>query len=99
MARDKTRLTAVELSTFLEHHPQWRVEGDVIRRTFEFSKFADGIRFVDRVASAADSADHHPDIDIRYTKVSLALTTHDANGLTFRDTQLAETADKLFKAS
>jgi 4a-hydroxytetrahydrobiopterin dehydratase len=58
-------------------------------KTFSFSRFADGIAFVQRVARAADAADHHPDIDIRYTKVTCALSTHDAGGITAADLALA----------
>ena len=75
--------------------PKWREQKQVISRTFEFPTFAEGIRFVNRVAEAADAADHHPDIDIRYNRITLALSTHDAGGLTFRDTQLAEKIDAL----
>jgi 4a-hydroxytetrahydrobiopterin dehydratase len=59
-------------------------------KTFTFPRFADGIAFVNRVASIADDMDHHPDIDIRYTKVTLTLSTHDAGGVTKTDFSLAE---------
>jgi 4a-hydroxytetrahydrobiopterin dehydratase len=68
----------------------------MIRRTYEAPSFLAGIAFVERVARAAEAADHHPDIDIRWRKVTLALVTHDAGGLTWRDTQLAAEADRLF---
>ncbi len=67
----------------------------MIRRTFTFADFRTAMAFVNRVADAAEAADHHPDIDIRYSKVTLALVTHDAGGLTARDTKLAEDADAL----
>ena len=73
----------------------WAREGDAITKTFRFSRFADGIAFVQRVASAADAADHHPDIDIRYTKVRIALSTHDAGGITAADVKLAREIEKL----
>lgn len=95
MARDKTRIAPEALDRFLREHPSWRVEGEVLSRTFEFEAFAAGIRFVDRLAIEADRVDHHPDIDIRYTKVRVALTTHDAGGLTSRDTTLAARAEAL----
>jgi 4a-hydroxytetrahydrobiopterin dehydratase len=57
--------------------------------------FAEGIRFVDRVAVEADARDHHPDIDIRYTAVTLALSTHSAGGLTRQDFDLAGRIDQL----
>ena len=59
-------------------------------KTYTFERFADGIAFVDRVAVAADEMDHHPDIDIRYTKMTMSLSTHDAGGITASDLHLAE---------
>jgi 4a-hydroxytetrahydrobiopterin dehydratase len=67
----------------------WVRDGDMLRFEHRFETFADAISFVDRVAVLADAADHHPDIDIRYTLVRLALTTHDQGGLTTLDVQLA----------
>ena len=60
------------------------------RRTFAFADFEGSMAFVNRVAGLAEAMDHHPDIDIRYSKVTLTLTTHDAGGLTARDFALAE---------
>jgi 4a-hydroxytetrahydrobiopterin dehydratase len=76
----------------------WARNGDEITRTFSFPRFADGIAFVQRVASAADKADHHPDIDIRYTKIRIALSTHDAGGITAADVKLAKEIQKLSSA-
>ncbi len=87
------KLTDAEIAQRLKDLPQWRREGDAIRRTFTFGKFADGIRFVDRVAVAADAMDHHPDIDIRYTTITLTLSTHSAGGLTAKDFDLAAKID------
>ncbi|QRN98537.1 4a-hydroxytetrahydrobiopterin dehydratase [Archangium violaceum] len=96
MAYDKTQLTPEALKQFLAEHPEWKHEGGMIRRTYEAPSFLAGIEFVSRVAKAAEAADHHPDIDIRWRKVTLALVTHDAGGLTWRDTKLAAEADTLF---
>jgi 4a-hydroxytetrahydrobiopterin dehydratase len=60
---------------------------------FAFGDFRAGMAFVNKVADAAEAADHHPDIDIRYNKVRLALVTHDAGGLTNKDFDLAALAD------
>ena len=68
-------------------------------RTFEWPTFLGGIAFVDEVARLAEAADHHPDIDIRWRKVTLRLMTHDAKGLTFRDTELAAKADAVVPAA
>ena len=65
-------------------------QGREIRRTWAFADFRGSMAFVQRVADLAEAANHHPDIDIRYSKVTLALSTHDAGGLTARDFALAE---------
>ena len=96
MAYDRTLLTPQELQSFLTAHPDWRHEGGMLRRTYEAPSFLAGIDFVRRVADVAEQHDHHPDIDIRWRKVTLALSTHDAGGLTFRDPKLAAEADRLF---
>lgn len=73
----------------------WSREGNEIRRTFEFDSFPRAIAFVNRVADAAEAADHHPDMDIRFSRVTLALSTHSAGGLTRRDFDLAAKIDQL----
>jgi 4a-hydroxytetrahydrobiopterin dehydratase len=95
MARDRTKLTEAEVQAWMERHPGWALEKGAIQRTFTFQDFRGSMAFVNRVADAAEAADHHPDIDIRYAKVTLALVTHDAGGLTRRDTELAEKAEGL----
>ncbi|HUM11781.1 MAG TPA: 4a-hydroxytetrahydrobiopterin dehydratase [Myxococcaceae bacterium] len=95
MARDRTKLADAEVQGWLKAHPGWALEGGMIRRTFAFEDFRGAMAFVNRVADAAEAADHHPDIDIRYSKVTLALVTHDAGGLTSRDIKLGEAADTL----
>ena len=87
------KLTEPEIAARLKAAPGWVREGDAIRRAFTFGKFADGIRFVDRVAAAADAQDHHPDIDIRYTRITMTLSTHSAGGLTGKDFELAAKID------
>lgn len=71
----------------------WRRSGDEIVREFEFPGFPAAIEFVRRVADLAEEADHHPDIDIRFNRVRLAVSTHSAGGLTERDFDLAERID------
>ena len=95
MARDRTKLSDPEVQAWLAKHPGWALEQGMIRRTFTFADFRRAMGFVNRIADAAEAADHHPDIDIRYSKVTLALVTHDAGGLTQRDVALAERADTL----
>lgn len=89
------RLSEPELAKALERLEGWERDAETIRKLYTFKTFADGIRFVDRVAVAADAVDHHPDIDIRYTTVVLTLSTHRAGGLTPNDIQLAESIDRL----
>lgn len=69
--------------------PGWSRKGDAITKTYQFKTFPAAISFVSRVAEAAETADHHPDIDIRYTKVTCTLSTHDAGGITQNDLDLA----------
>ena len=76
--------------------PQWKREGQIISRTFKFADFVAAMKFVNAVADFAEQADHHPDIDIRWNKVTLALTTHSAGGLTQNDFALAKQCDGLF---
>ena len=83
------KLSDSEVSSALANLSGWSRQGDAIERTFTFQKFADGIAFVDRIAALADAANHHPDIDIRYTKIKVSLSTHDAGGITRADTDLA----------
>lgn len=73
----------------------WKLEGEEIVRHFEFPGFPAAIQFVNKVAEKAEAANHHPDIDIRYNRVRLALVSHDAGGLTDSDFNLAATIDKL----
>jgi len=97
MARDRTKLSDAEVQGWLKAHAGWALEEGMIRRTYSFPDFRASMAFVNRVADAAEAADHHPDIDIRYSKVTLGLVTHDAGGITWRDTKLAEEADALAK--
>ena len=87
------RLSDGEIAAALTRLPGWAREGNAIVRRFTFPTFAEGIRFVDRVAVLADAADHHPDIDIRWTTVTMALSTHSAGGITAKDAALAAQID------
>jgi 4a-hydroxytetrahydrobiopterin dehydratase len=86
-------LTQMQLNKFLAGHPDWTVHGDAITRTFIFEDFAEAVGFVTRVGIAAERAFHHPDIDIRWNKVTLGLSSHDIGGLTERDVELAVKID------
>ena len=91
----RTRLSDSDVQGALKTLPGWGVESGAIVKTYTFGKFADGIAFVQRVAIEADRMDHHPDIDIRYTKIRVALSTHDAGGITAMDTGLAAKIEAL----
>jgi 4a-hydroxytetrahydrobiopterin dehydratase len=73
--------------------PDWKLQGDSIERVREFKGFREAISFVDSVAREAEALNHHPDIDIRYRRVRLVLSTHSAGGLTSLDFNLARKLD------
>ncbi|RMI34993.1 4a-hydroxytetrahydrobiopterin dehydratase [Nocardia stercoris] len=90
-------LAGDELDEALAEIPEWTfAHGTEITRTFTAPTFLDGIELVRRVAVAAEEANHHPDIDIRWRKVTFTLSTHEAGGLTRRDVALARQIDDLF---
>lgn len=88
-------LSESEIQDRLSSVPGWRREGKAIVREFEFKDFPAAIGFVNRIAEAAEAAWHHPDIDIRWNKVRLSLSTHDQGGLTAKDFDLAVALDLL----
>jgi 4a-hydroxytetrahydrobiopterin dehydratase len=87
------KLTAAEIKSALAAVPGWKRQGNAITRTFQFKDFPAAIKFVDALARLAEKAWHHPDIDIRWNKVTLTLTTHDQGGLTEKDFALAKKFD------
>ena len=82
-------------AAFLADHPGWAVDGETLSRTFRCDGFPAAVGFVVQIAMAAQVADHHPDIDIRYREVTVALTTHSEGALTDKDLSLAATIDDL----
>jgi 4a-hydroxytetrahydrobiopterin dehydratase len=88
------RLDEAGIAQALRQTPGWERAGDEIKRTYRFKDFREALAFVNRVGEQAERAGHHPDIDIRYNTVTLALTTHDAGGLTAKDFELARTIDR-----
>lgn len=83
------KLTAKQVTERLAHLPEWSRLGDSIQRTYDFPDFIRSMAFVNRVAERAEAVQHHPDILVRYGKVTLTLSTHDAGGLTAKDFDLA----------
>ncbi len=86
-------LTAEERSELAASRTNWSVDEKSMTRTFTFVDFGEAIAFVARTALAAEALDHHPDIDIRWNRVTLVLSTHSAGGLTELDQDLASTVD------
>jgi 4a-hydroxytetrahydrobiopterin dehydratase len=88
-----TDLTPDQIDAFLSTHPVWILDGESISRTYVFADFNEAMGFVVRVGIASDVVDHHPDIDIRWNKVTCVLSTHDQGVLTRKDLELASTFD------
>src|ERR1035438_8827846 len=89
-------LTRDQVSLKLKAIPEWSAKVQTLNRTFKFEGFLMSIAFVRRVAKRAEKNQHHPDIDVRYDKVTLTLTTHDEGGLTKKDFTLASQCDEAF---
>jgi 4a-hydroxytetrahydrobiopterin dehydratase len=87
------RLADEEVEQWLQSRSGWERHGDEIRKPFERASFADAIAFVVRIGFLAEAAGHHPDLDIRWRTVFVALSTHDSGGLTGRDLELAASID------
>jgi len=87
------KLTLPLIKAALAETPDWKKTGALITRTYEFKDFVAAMKFVNAAAKLAEQAWHHPDIDIRWNKVTLALTTHDEGGLTAKDFALARKFD------
>ena len=83
-------LSDSEIKQALTTLPGWQRNGIAIQRVFQFPNFKAAMQFVNEVAEAAEQASHHPDIDIRYNKVTMGLVSHDAGGVTQRDVQMAQ---------
>ena len=87
------KLNEAEVEYALANLKGWARTGTAITKTFAFAKFLEGIAWVDRVALIAERLDHHPDLDIRYNKITAMLSTHSAGGLTKLDFELAKEMD------
>lgn len=91
----RTKLTEPQILELLTAVPKWSRSGDSITRTYEAPSFLEGIALVQKVAEIAEEKDHHPDIDIRYDRVTMTFSTHDQGGLTRWDFDMAELIDAL----
>ncbi len=88
-------LTDVEIQAALSSLTGWQKSGPAIQRVFRFPDFKMAMQFVNKVAEAAEQANHHPDIDIRYNTVTMALVSHDSGGVTQRDVRMAGAINKI----
>jgi len=82
-------LTDSEIQKALGSLSGWQRNGLAIQRVFRFADFKEAMKFVNKIADAAEQANHHPDIDIRYNTVTMALVSHDSGGVTQRDVRMA----------
>jgi 4a-hydroxytetrahydrobiopterin dehydratase len=89
------RLKPNQIRAQLLSTTEWHLRGKKISRLFIFEDFIHGIQFINQVTKLAEAMNHHPDIDIRYNKVRLTLTTHDEAGLTLKDFKLARKINQL----
>lgn len=87
------KLAEDEVEARLQALSGWKRDGSEIEKKFKFAGFKESMAFVNRVAEAADAMDHHPDIEIKYDKVELKLSTHSEGGLTDKDFDLAAQID------
>ena len=88
-------LNKEQLESALAGLDDWAYKDESLMRTFRFADFVHAIDFVNRVAEVAEGRGHHPDIDVRYNKVTLHVSTHSAGGVTVRDVELATAAQRL----
>lgn len=88
-------LNASEIQENLKGLDGWSLEGKLIKSTRKFKDFVEAIEFVNKLVEPAESAGHHPDLEISYNKVTISLTSHDAGGLTDKDFAMAKTISKI----
>ncbi len=83
-------LSDIEIQRRLGALPGWHRQGDALRRTFTFAGFPEAVAFAQTLVAPAEAMNHHPDVDIRYNRVIVTLSTHDSGGITENDLVLAE---------
>ncbi len=88
-------LSEAEIADLLAAHPQWRRDGEVLRRSYEFADFRSAFGFMAHVALIAERLFHHPEWSNVYNKVELAVTSHDVGGLSARDRDFIERVDAI----
>lgn len=90
-------MTLPEIEQALKPLPGWVSKDGCIIKEYGFSNYMDGIRFVEALAIEAEALDHHPDILVKYARVTVFLATHSVNGLTFKDFDLAARSEKAYE--
>lgn len=90
-----TALSANDVRGALNKLPGWNLNGKAIERKFEFPDFVAAMQFVNRIAEAAEQANHHPDIALSYNRVTLSLISHDSGGVTERDIKMASRINEI----
>jgi 4a-hydroxytetrahydrobiopterin dehydratase len=90
-------LSDPEISDRLKGLKGWTHEGKFITKAFEFDRFMGGIDFLNQVAAVAEKEEHHPDINVRYTTITLSVQTHSEGGVTEWDLDLAKAIEKMNK--
>jgi 4a-hydroxytetrahydrobiopterin dehydratase len=93
MEQAMKKMSDAQVQAALKDVPDWSEVSGAIQRTFQFANFVEAMDFVNKVAQAAEADQHHPDILVRYDKVTLTLSTHDAGGITKKDFALAKKCD------
>ncbi len=88
-------LSLNEINTRLIEYPGWEYHNHTIQKSYTFNEYLHGIKFVQRIATIAEEKNHHPELIIGWCKVTVLLSTHDANGITLLDFSLAKSIDQL----
>ncbi len=88
------RLDEPEIERRLQSLPEWSHAGDQLQRTFVFANFLEAMRFVNAISTRAEAVQHHPDILVRWNRVTLSLSTHDAGGISAKDFAFASDVDQ-----
>jgi 4a-hydroxytetrahydrobiopterin dehydratase len=92
------KLEKAEIERRLSSLPGWEFKDNAIRKQYRFKEFMDGIRFLNKVAEMAEAADHHPDVQINYTRVTFTCSTHSEGGVTEKDLKLAAQIEEAYKS-
>lgn len=90
------RLEPSAIDDLLKTAPDWKLEDGKLVRDWTFKDFVQAMEFVNHIAQLAETANHHPDIDVRYNRVRLGLVSHDAGGITARDAKMVIRIDREF---